>query len=143
MHIYNQNWFKSLFIFREGHLALLRKTSGMGRLSMASYIPQLNFASLPVGPARIRARCHHASSELASAVSVKGLAPRSIKKLLEFPTFWQMLCFFPEESGWAKGALFGATPECSRVSTPLPPRSRVDPLGKKQEWRIVSGERVV
>ncbi|CAM4723400.1 unnamed protein product [Leuciscus chuanchicus] len=51
---------------------------------MASYIPQFNFASLPVGPARIRARCHHASSELASAVPVK-------------------------ESGRAKGTLFGAT----------------------------------
>lgn len=92
----------------------------MGRLSMASYIPQFNSASLPMGPARKHARCHHASSELASVVPVKGLASRSIKELLEFPTFWQRPCFFFFQREWqGQGNTgFGETPECSQVSTP-------------------------
>lgn len=66
---------------------------------------------------------------------------RSIKKLLEFPTFWQRPCFFSKESGRAKGTL-GLEIHRSAVGFPhpLPLRSRVDPLGKKQERRIVSGE---
>lgn len=114
----------------------------MGRLSMAS---QFSSASLPVGPARKRARCHHASSELASAVPVKGLAGlrhhAPLKSFWNFPHFGKGLVFFPKRVAGPRER-FGLERHRSAVGFPhpLPLRSRVDPLGKKQERRIVSGE---